>query len=232
MIRKLYEIIFGFLAVISVFLIWDTKNEFLWLDRIILIIFAVDIFWRLFKSDNKWGFIKKHPFEFIAIIPFDSIFRLARLIRLMRVLRLVGYLNRYFPTIMSVLKTNNLDRMLAFVMLFILLSSIPIVFIEPSINSFTDAIWWAIVTTTTVGYGDISPETGLGRIIAIVLMIVGIGIIGAITGSVATYFTSNKEEEEEKNSYIKFIKSELDKYPELDNKDIEVIKTILDSLKK
>jgi voltage-gated potassium channel len=228
--KKTYEVIFAVMAVTSALLIFDTGNKYIWLDRFILIIFAVDVFWRFYKAENKWTFIKRHPFEFISIIPFDSIFRIARLVRLMRILRVFGYLNRYFPTLMNILKTNNLDKMIGSVIILILVSSVPIVIIEPHINSFNDAIWWAVVTTTTVGYGDISPETGLGRIIAIILMVTGIGIIGAITGSVATYFTSNQKAAE--NSHISFIKSELDKYPNLTQEDFEMLIVMLNNLKQ
>jgi voltage-gated potassium channel len=57
-----------------------------------------------------------------------------------------------------------------------------------SIGSFGDALWWAIVTATTVGYGDVSPVTAEGRIIAVVLMLTGIGVIGIFTATVASVF--------------------------------------------
>jgi voltage-gated potassium channel len=60
--------------------------------------------------------------------------------------------------------------------------------VEPTIGSFPDAAWWSVVTTTTVGYGDLSPENPLARVVAVVLMLVGIGTIGMLTGSIATYF--------------------------------------------
>lgn len=57
-----------------------------------------------------------------------------------------------------------------------------------SITTFGDALWWAVVTTTTVGYGDVSPITTEGRLIAIGLMIVGIGFIGVFTATVTSSF--------------------------------------------
>jgi voltage-gated potassium channel len=57
-----------------------------------------------------------------------------------------------------------------------------------NIHNFGDALWWAIVTVTTVGYGDKYPVTAGGRGVATVLMFVGIGLIGVLTATVASYF--------------------------------------------
>jgi len=57
-----------------------------------------------------------------------------------------------------------------------------------AIQSVGDAFWWAIVTTTTVGYGDVSPVTTEGRIIAVALMFVGIGFIGVFTATITSFF--------------------------------------------
>lgn len=67
---------------------------------------------------------------------------------------------------------------------------VSIYYVESGINigSFVDAIWWTFVTATTVGYGDISPATGIGRIIASILIkTTGIGFIGMLTGTIATF---------------------------------------------
>ena len=68
-----------------------------------------------------------------------------------------------------------------------------------NIHNYPDALWWAVVTVTTVGYGDRFPTTGGGRTVAVVLMLVGIGLIGVLTATVASVFIkehtdANKEE--------------------------------------
>ena len=72
--------------------------------------------------------------------------------------------------------------------------------------SLGDAIWWSIVTVTTVGYGDISPVTPMGRIVASILMIMGIGFISSLTSTLSTYFIKRDQKRHEKiNEIIKTI---------------------------
>ncbi len=70
---------------------------------------------------------------------------------------------------------------------------------EGGIDSWGDTIWWTTVTMTTVGYGDISPQTGGGKTAAIVLMLAGITIFGFITANLAAWFTRSRTETEEHN---------------------------------
>ena len=59
--------------------------------------------------------------------------------------------------------------------------------VNPEFKSFADALWWAVVTICTVGYGDITPITTAGRWAGVILMVTGIGIIGALAGSLASF---------------------------------------------
>jgi voltage-gated potassium channel len=69
-----------------------------------------------------------------------------------------------------------------------------------AIKSVGDAFWWAIVTTTTVGYGDVSPVTTEGRLIAVALMFVGIGFIGVLTATITSYFLDSDGASEQERS--------------------------------
>ena len=62
---------------------------------------------------------------------------------------------------------------------------------EPQVETFGDGIWWALVTITTVGYGDITPLTTLGRVVAGLLMLLGLGLIATITAIVSAKFIQN-----------------------------------------
>jgi voltage-gated potassium channel len=67
---------------------------------------------------------------------------------------------------------------------------------EPHVETYSDGLWWALVTITTVGYGDITPVSTLGRIIAGALMVMGIGFIATITAAVSSYFISSFNDNE------------------------------------
>ncbi|QGH33693.1 two pore domain potassium channel family protein [Gracilibacillus salitolerans] len=226
----IYEVLLFFLALLSVILIWYTHPIARYINFSVWLIFAVDVITRLIKSDNKTDYIKKNPFDFIAINPFDSIFQLARFVRLFRVVRFILISKHYAKPVISILKTNGLDRLIGITISLILIFSIPVMLVEPSINSYQDAVWWSIVTSTTVGYGDISPSTVIGRIIAVFLMLIGIGLIGMVTGAIATFFI--KDPVKSVTPEIEFIKQKLDRYEELSDEDIGRIIEMLTYIKE
>jgi voltage-gated potassium channel len=228
-IMLFYEIILVILAFLSVIFIWSDNEVILFLDKMVWGIFFLDVAVRLFLAKKKWKFIKENPFDIIAAIPLDSIFQTARIVRLFRVLRLLAISKNYLKTILSILKTNGLDRILGISLLLIFASAILVTHIEPNIQSYSDGIWWSIVTATTVGYGDISPDTISGRILAVILMLIGIGLIGMLTGSITTFFIKDKKEV---NSTVSFICNQLENYDELSKEEVHQLIVLMFELEK
>ena len=166
----------------------------LWTDRIIYGLFVADYLVRLILAEDKRAFVKGNIFDLIAIIPFNSLlraFRLARFARLLRLLRLAAVLARALSKFRGILNTNGFKYILSLSGLAVLASAIAMVYVEGM--QFSDALWWAFVTATTVGYGDLSPATTTGRIIAAILMVVGIGLIGSLTSSITSFFLNRQE---------------------------------------
>jgi voltage-gated potassium channel len=99
--------------------------------------------------------------------------------------------------------------------------------------SFSDALWWSFVTTTTVGYGDLSPVSGTGRFIASLLMIVGIGLISYLTSCITGFFMSepsgNKSEVKPDSVKVEMV---LKLYQELNEAEQEEFHKIILSLEK
>lgn len=215
--KRIYNYSIALLAVSSiVFLILDLCNiinllysPFKQIDIAILAIFTIDYFTRLFLSKERKKFFKENIFDLIAIIPFNSIFsafRVFRLFRLLkvtkfakiaRVVRTAAYFGVLKRKIGDILKTNGFLYVLYANITMILFSSVIMMFAEKM--TFGDSLWWSIVTCTTVGYGDISPTTSIGRILAVILMTFGIGLIGMLTGAITTYFTSNHSKQHNTN---------------------------------
>jgi voltage-gated potassium channel len=73
---------------------------------------------------------------------------------------------------------------------------------NPGFKTFGDALWWAIVTLTTVGYGDIVPKTTAGRVVGVMIMITGVAILGVLAGSLASFFRISGAPETESPSVV------------------------------
>lgn len=226
-----YEVIMFTLAVISVVTIWSTDDSVIMLDRIVWMLFVIDVSTRLLISKDKKAFIKKNPFDFIAVIPFDALFQLARFVRLFRVFRLFVIGKNLGGPIINILRTNGLHKVLSYSVALIILSSIPIHFFETSVDTYQDALWWSIVTATTVGYGDIAPVTLIGRGVAVVLMVIGIGLIGMITGSIATFFITDQTISEDNNT-VNYLKGEMERIDKLSPSEIDNVIVLLEKYKQ
>lgn len=223
-----YEVTLVTFALISVIVIWMDSPMLRFLDLVVWAFFFVDVSVRFVRAPDKWDYVKRNPFDLIAIIPFDALFQLARIARLMRVLRLISISKKYGARFFLVLRTNQLDKVIGVTIILILAGSVPVFYVEPGVETYADAVWWSIVTTTTVGYGDISPVTGVGRLIAVVLMFIGIGTLGMITGSVATFFIQDTAETD---PTIRHIKDELKRHEELTAEEFDRLIVLIEQLK-
>lgn len=201
-----YETIMTYLAVVYVFLIVielmdasiASSSGYNILDWLLWFIFVCDYFANLYYSEDRVEYIQSHVLELIAIIPFDSVFsflrlgRLARLFRLVKVARIFALSNRFWDTVNRLLHTNSLSKVLLLNISAVLTASVLLSVIEG--QSFFDAVWWSIVTMTTVGYGDIVPQDTISKIIAILLMLVGICTFGMVTSTITRFFTETERE--------------------------------------
>ena len=101
-----------------------------------------------------------------------------------RIRNLIGLLETLF-------NSRRLRTILAALIFFIFLFGYLFYVSEPDVRDLGDGIWWALVTITTVGYGDITPVTTLGRVVASSLMLLGLGLIATITAIVSAKFIQN-----------------------------------------
>jgi voltage-gated potassium channel len=196
----------------------ETNLIFQWIDYITVGIFVLDYILRLFTADYKLNksaasfFV--YPITPMAIIDLLSIlpsitvlnngFRLLKLFRLLRtlkVLRAFKFLrySKSFDIIASVFRKQKkvLSAVATMAVAYILISALVIYNVEPeSFKTFFDAIYWATISLTTVGYGDIYPVTTIGRIVTMISSAFGIAIIALPSGVITAGYLAeiNKEE--------------------------------------
>jgi len=178
-------------------------NLFYVLEWIFTALFTIEYILRLVSIKRPLGYVFSFLgiIDLLAIIPsFLSIFfvgaqsllvlRVLRLLRIFRIFKLTHFLTEmeFLKTaIFSSLKKISIFMLVVLAMVIILGSIMYLVENgENGFNSILDSIYWAIVTITTVGYGDISPVTPLGKFIASIVMFIGYGIIAVPTGIITT----------------------------------------------
>lgn len=190
-LRWAYEVTMISLALFVAYLL-TVPNEG-WVNTANLVVwgvFVVDYGVRLTLSTERRTFVRRNIPDLVAILPLDffRVARLARLARLVRLFRAGTILWRASRDLRGIVGTNGLGYVLAVTVGVVLLGGVIIHAVEPDMGSLGDGLWWSLVTATTVGYGDLSPGTPVGRVVAGFLMVIGIGTIGMVTGSIATYF--------------------------------------------
>jgi voltage-gated potassium channel len=126
-----------------------------------------------------------------------ALVRASRLVRFIRVTRLIGISTRALSAIKATLGRRGVLYVAGVLLLLIAVAGALMSIVEPQTvkGDFWNGMWWAVVTSTTVGYGDIAPVTLLGRLISIALMVAGIGLMATLTASVAAYFVNEGQSE-------------------------------------
>ncbi len=146
--------------------------------------FAVDVMIRLSLADRRMRYALEHWYD-VALV----VLPLLRPLRVLRLLAMVRVLDR---AVMASFSSRVLVYVSGSAGLAVGLGALAVLDAErdsegANITTFGDALWWACTTVTTVGYGDHFPVTTEGRIVAVALMLVGIGLVGSVTAAVATW---------------------------------------------
>ncbi|MES2216728.1 MAG: ion transporter [Patescibacteria group bacterium] len=167
-------------------------------DFIIALIFLAEFIVKLVLSKSKSSYFRSNWWYLLASIPVTNsltqglrllrVLRFVRLIRLVRIHAGVPDILRYFE---SFAKQTHLVYVTVLWLIVVFCSTIGFYSVEHQINvqvsTLFDSLWWVISTITTVGYGDITPQTTGGRIIGMLVMICGIGTTGIFTAMVASF---------------------------------------------
>lgn len=216
------------------------KNTFNVVEGFSIIVFSIEYLLRLWTATNLYPSLSapraciKYIFSFMAIIDLLAILpfylpyifpidlRVLRTLRVVRLFRLFK-VNRYTNSLSLIAKVfkNKASQLISSVFvvgLLMIISSVLMYSIENPVqpdvfkNAFS-GLWWAVATFTTVGYGDIYPITGAGKVLSAVIAMLGIGLVAVPTGIISAGFIENiseEETEEEKKHYCPYCGKKID----------------------
>jgi voltage-gated potassium channel len=180
-----------FVMAYTVYVLWQDRPQ--WVTTVIAVIlvatwviFVIDVVIRirLTPRGRRWHYAWHHPFEVLsAILP---VFRALRVVGLLQDLPV---LKRHTPT---AVRAQFITLALAYAFAWVFFLALATLEAErnapgANITTFGDAIWWALVTIATVGYGDTYPVTALGRFYAVLLMAGGVAIVGTASATIISY---------------------------------------------
>jgi voltage-gated potassium channel len=174
-------------------------------DDVICMVFIGDFFHRLWIAPSKLRFLAWGWIDLVSSIPMLNCLRWGRAVRAIRLIRALRAF-RSIKILIQFLFHKRAQGAFAVVglitFLLVIFSSIVVLDFEPSqpngnIKTFVDAIWWATVTISTVGNSGLYPVTVEGRIVAVFLMVGGLGLLGTFTGFIASYFLGAGQKREE-----------------------------------
>ena len=196
-----WELAMGFLAIVFVALGFlldqasaGTRPELEVVELALTGLFVAEFLSRIFAAHDRRQYLRGHWVDLVALAPPIRAARVLRLLRLLRLVRTFAGLYRAAMHLDGLARHRGFAWLIVAWLAVMVICSIALYAAENGINraiaSPFDALWWGIVTLSTVGYGDVYPITPEGRLAAMVLMLLGIGLFSAITATMASYLIS------------------------------------------
>jgi voltage-gated potassium channel len=194
-----WELMFAMLAIAYVIVGFAEET---WLtvplEVALTVVFFGEFLSRIAASRDRRAYLRDHWIDLLALVPTTRALRLLRLARLLRLVRAFAGVYRALNHLSALARHRGLALLLSSWAAVMVICSLALYAAENGVNeaitSPLDALWWGIVTLTTVGYGDVVPKTGEGRLAASVLMLLGIGLFSAITAVLTSYLLGGRSE--------------------------------------
>jgi voltage-gated potassium channel len=198
-------VLIGALATIPLTVLGEENPKIIWVqtaDWVVWSIFFLEYALMLAMSSERARYIRRTPLNLAVVLlsyphlpMVFGLVRLARFVRFLRFLRLTSVTVRAIEALRTIFWRRGVIGVAAASGFIILAGGAGLTLLEPQTvrGGFGDGIWWAIVTASTVGYGDIAPSTMWGRLIAILLMLSGVGLVSTLAASITSHFLGQEE---------------------------------------
>ncbi len=169
-------------------------------DLTVVLILIPEFIYRMYHAPDRMDFLKHNWTDIIGMIPELLVGHYSTYLRYFRLIRIAALFKKEIRHILDYLHKTHIDQGI-FAILIILFSGTIIFYIvehgqNPQMVGLDDALWYMVVTITTVGYGDISAQTNAGRMVGVVIMFAGIGFISFLTATITSIFIKDTEIEE------------------------------------
>jgi voltage-gated potassium channel len=202
---RLHAVMLG-VAVLAVFAFYLSEVEKLpriralghVLEWVVFLAFSAELVWMLHVTRQKLRYLLGNWLDVAIVVAAGLSIAGADAewvawARLLRAAMVGMVLARGIAEVRRLLSPGGLPYILGFAVLAMLLAGGGFYWLDPAIDSYADGLWLAFVTAATVGYGDLVPSTPAGRVLAVIIVLIGFGLLSMVTASVAAFFIGEDE---------------------------------------
>lgn len=211
----------------------ETYEIIVLFDLMVVSILIVQFIHKFYLADDKKKYLKDNWFDIIGMVPEILLGGYSGILRYFRLIKILSLFRRNIINLFEYIERANLEYGVITLIFIIISGAVMFYFFEygvnPSVNSVDDALWYILITITTVGYGDIYPHTVGGRFATLIIIIAGLAFVSYAAFKITGLFF---EETEEKENIIEAKMESMDKKIDRLQEEMNEIKQILETNNK